>query len=281
MQHPMDRSAALPTELRFAVLQMAKKPPIEIARHRVEFFRFWNTRAVELEGEESALRATMDSSVCEAVKDKKLVLFKEMLSFYRYPDMGVGAQLTGDVPVTGMLPAKFSPALITEKDLQTQSALRRPLIEADFRSSGDREVDREVWRQTLEERDKGWLSGPLESCEVPTNAPVSKRFGFRQRHKIRLIDDFSESAVNQAVTVSESPTLHTVDVACAILACWFGDCSDHWRKSNLQVKTFDLASAYRQVGLSESGRKVAYIRVFNPDTNKWSFFQSKVLPFGL
>ena len=286
VQHPMDRKAALPMELRFAILQMATKQPYEIAKHRAEFFKYWSRRAVELEPDEAALRAKMDPVVCEAVKDKRLVLFREMLDFYKYPDMGVfdemvaGATLTGEVQITGMLPSKFVPALITEQDLRTQSLMRRPLIEADYKGSGDLEVDKEVWKQTLQECERGWLAGPLTADEVPKDAPVSKRFGWRQRHKIRLIDDFSESAVNQSVTVSESPTLHTVDVACAILACWFGDSLENKKKPDLQVKTFDLASAYRQVALSESGRAVAYIRVFDPSSGKWAYFQAKVLPFG-
>ena len=46
------------------------------------------------------------------------------------------------------------------------------------------------------------------------------------------------------------------------------------------MKTFDLESAYRQVGLSAKGRKVAYTRVWNPDTGSWAFFQAQVSPFG-
>ena len=50
--HPMDRSSALPVELRFAVLQMSKHSPGDIARHRLDFFKFWNGRAKQLEAEE-------------------------------------------------------------------------------------------------------------------------------------------------------------------------------------------------------------------------------------
>ena len=123
------------------------------------------------------------------------------------------------------------------------SKLRRSLIEKDCPSTGDTEIDREVWNQTLAECEKGWLVGPLSSDQVPLSAPVSKRFGLRQKHKVRLIDDYSESSVNSTVTVFESPTLHTVDIACAAIACWFGDCEDqqnhvrnkHQCKSRLQA----------------------------------------------
>ena len=105
-------------------------------------------------------------------------------------------------------------------------------------------------------------------------------FGLKQKHKVRLIDDFSESSVNQAVTVHESPSLHTVDVAAASPAYWFQCRGEVTQNTALQVRTFDLSSAYRQVGLSEQGRRYAYIRVYNPDTKQWAYFQALVLPFG-
>ena len=132
----------------------------------------------------------------------------------------------------------------------------------------------------MAEVDKGWLSGPLAWDEVPDQAPISKRFGLRQRHKVRLIDDFSESAVNDTVSVHETPVLHTVDVACAATAYWFEQCEKHGVPSKLLARTFDLSSAYRQVALSQSGREHAYIRVYNPSTGKWAMFQALVLPFG-
>ena len=81
---------------------------------------------------------------------------------------------------------------------------------------------------------------------------------------MRLIDDLSESGVNSTVTSVESPILHTIDVACAVLAFWFGLCNEGGMDPKLVVRTFDLTSAYRQVGLSQAGREFACIRVFDP-----------------
>ena len=67
---------------------------------------------------------------------------------------------------------------------------------------------RHRWNQTLLEVERGWLRGPLEWAEVPEDAPVSKRFELRQKHKIRLIDDFSESSGNQTVSVHDSGFTH-------------------------------------------------------------------------
>jgi hypothetical protein len=122
--------------------------------------------------------------------------------------------------------------------------------------------------------------GPIPFEQIPQDAPVSRRFGLRQRHKVRLIDDFSESSVNQAVTVFETPLLHTVDIAAATLIFWLRGCKNLQRAASLMVRTFDLSSAYRQVGLSPAGRAFSYIRVLCPATGTWAFFQAQVLPFG-
>ena len=49
---------------------------------------------------------------------------------------------------------------------------------------------------------------------------------------------------------------------------------------SLVARTFDLSSAYRQVGLNLAGREVAYIGVCNLETKRWCIFQALVLPFG-
>ena len=181
--HPLSPSLALPLELAQAIESCVKEGVVSIARERLEFFRLWNRRARELQQEETSLRKTMDATVEKAVKGKKLALFKDMLKHYEYPDPGVadelvdGASLIGEVAVTGMLPFKFTPALLTPEALETQSKFRRSKIMSECKGSGDPEIDAEVWKQTLEERDKGWLKGPLRDDEVPEGAPISKRFG--------------------------------------------------------------------------------------------------------
>lgn len=178
----------------------------------------------DLQQEELQMRINMDACVEKAVKGKKLALFKEMLEHNKYPGPGVVSELVdvasliGEVAKTGMLPFKFTPALLTPEALANQSKLRRQQILSECKGSGDAEVDQEIWTQTLAERDRGWLTGPLPEQDVPENAPISKRFGLRQKHRIRLIDDFSESAVNQTVLVSESRVLHIVDVASEALS---------------------------------------------------------------
>ena len=191
-----------------------------------------------------------------------------------------GADLTGQVPVTGVLPGKFNPALLTDEASSSRATLLRGRGASLACSSGDPEVDAGIWAQTMEEVSAGWLEGPLEEKNVMLDHPISRRFGGRQGPKIRPIDDFSDSGVNHATTTFESPSLHTVDVIAAALTEWFERSKDVGSDPELAVRTYDLKSAYRQIGLSKKGREKACIAVFDPQTKSTKLFRLRVLPFG-
>jgi hypothetical protein len=285
-RHPLSLDAAVPPQLLDALAFNVNNDEVTVARTRAKFVAKWTQRAIQLEDQERRLKANMDASVACAVRCKRILVFEEMLQATNFPDMGVveelraGSDLTGDIPATGMLPGKFEPALISEEELCANAARVRKAAVNEVRSSGDDFIDNVVWQKTLEVS-RGWLIGPLDETLVSEDRPLSRRFGLRQRaDKVRLIDDYSESGVNASVTVTESPMLHTVDVACATLMVWFSLCREANVDSSLAVRTFDLASAYRQVGLSKKGRQFAYLRVFNPGTRRACFFKSLVLPFG-
>ena len=74
--------------------------------------------------------------------------------------------------------------------------------------------------------------------------------------------------------------LHTTDVACALLALWFGMYGERGCDSCLVARTFDLTSAYRQVALSSEGRRFGCRRVFDLHSKCMRYFRSRVLPFG-
>ena len=191
-----------------------------------------------------------------------------------------GADLTGLVPETGLLPGKFVPALLTDEALALRSSLLRSRGASMACSSGDAEIDTGVWEQTMEEVAAGWLVGPLDPSEVPDTEPISRRFGIKQGCKIRPIDDFSASGVNEATTTTESPSLHTVDVIAASLTEWFRCSEEAKSPSKLSVRTYDLKSAYRQIGLSKNGRRSSCVAVYNPHLAETKLFRLLVLPFG-
>eukprot|EP00435_Cladocopium_sp_Y103_P008039 s5736_g2.t1 len=285
--HPLAPELAMPEVLLDEMRKQVVGSNLEVARDRAVFFKRWTDRACALAKEESELRSGMDKHVMRAVAGKKLLVFREMLEAYNYPDVAVcdelekGAELIGEVHETAMLPRKYVPALCSEEELAKRSEMVRATIMAENGSSGDSLVDEEVWNKTLDEVAKGWLLGPLDDSDVPLSSPISRRFGLVQKkNKVRLIDDFSESGVNACVTVVESPVLHTIDIACAFLQMWFSCCHRFNVSSALVTRTFDLTSAYRQVGLSTNGRRFAYLRVYDPGTKRLRLFQATVLPFG-
>ena len=287
VSHPLSPECVLPDILLGAVNLNSSSNPGEIAGRRTAFVKHWTDRATALHCEEQRLRAKMDPWVNTATRGKRILVFKEMLRACDFPDPNVcdelehGVDLIGSVPRTGMLPGKYKPALCTKEALCQHAARMRPALNSQALGSGDDSIDETVWRKTLEEVENNWLLGPLNSDQVPRSAPISRRFGLSQKGgKVRLIDDYSESNVNSCVNTSESPILHTVDIACAMFAMWFEACKRHGRDLPLAVRTFDLKSAYRQVGLSAEGRDFAFLKVYNPKQRRFDLFQSTVLPFG-
>ena len=287
LEHPYSVENALPKCLLNSIRDNVEWDNVELARHRVERIAAWSRLARDLSADEDRLKSSMDPSVADVVKKKRLLLFKQMLVETEFPDIEVmdelivGASLVGEVPQTNMLPKKFVPAVCSLDTLAEKSSLMRKSNLHSSLSSGDAEIDSIVWEKTLEEVEKQWLEGPLDPATVPNVTPLTKRFGLKQKlGKTRLIDDYSESNINDCVTVSESPMLHTVDVACSLLACWFDMCERRSKDPTLVTRTFDLASAYRQVPLNQEGRKYSVIRVHKPGCKVNQLFRSRVLPFG-
>ena len=66
--------------------QLVADPSI-VAKNRADFFKKYVKRASELAGQEEELRSRMPQHVLELVDNKRVVLWKEILSDYGYPDV--------------------------------------------------------------------------------------------------------------------------------------------------------------------------------------------------
>ena len=146
----------------------------EIAENRAKVVRRWTDRAAELHSSDADLKQSMDPVVSSATRGKRLLLFKEMLEASGYDDLAAvgGADLTGQVPVTGVLPSKISPALLTDEALSLRAILLRDRGASLACSSGDPDIDPGVWAQTLEEVASGWLEGPCKEKDVLPSQPI-------------------------------------------------------------------------------------------------------------
>ena len=78
-------------------------------------------------------------------------------------------------------------------------------------------MDSKLWLKTLEERDKGWLIGPVAWSDLEPHSVVSKRFPLQQGSKLRHIDDFSMSMVNATVSMRDQATTDGVDIIAAMM----------------------------------------------------------------
>ena len=253
--HPIGKYAMLPTALNEAVQFVTSRSQHEVAVDRHRTLSHWLGRAKALSGEEKAFHKRLPECIQSILLPKGLLLWREMLVHYKYPDLSVfdevvnGTDLVATVPSIPYFDASFKPAKMTVKELGDSAASIKKSLLASIRSSGDADIDREVYSKTLDELECGWLEGPIDASQLPSHAIVSRRFGIKQSSgetiKIRLIDDFDASGVNSTVQVDNAPKLHTLDVVAAL-------CMELLRigpGEQLVGKTVDLSSAYRQLGI--------------------------------
>ena len=110
-------------------------------------------------------------------------------------------------------------------------------------SSGDSEMDDLLWQKNLEEVKKGHPAGPLEFETLPEDCLVSSRFALMQGDKLRPIDNYSSSLINETVTLSEKPSTVARGKGFKELA--------------------DLKSVHRQLAVSDASLNFSYYRGLN------------------
>ena len=284
--HPKSFLKALPYELRETIGSLTSMQDADIIAARAAWFKKWVKRADELKSDEALLHNSIDKDGATVISEKRILLFKEMLSESGYYDQGIadildkGVPIVGPVQESGHFPKVFKPALITADLLREKSADISSAIIAGTKTSGNKECDDFVYSETTKEVNKGWLQGPLCRSELEAGCSISRRFGLWQKTKYRCIDDFSGSLVNATCSIYESPLLHTIDMSGALLNFWMSLMEDGVSKQQILGRSFDLKAAYRQLFISEGDRKHAYISVYNPATGKPEIFRGVALPFG-
>ena len=93
---------------------------------------------------------------------------------------------------------------------------------------------------------------------------------------MRLIDDLSKSNINSTVQTAEAPKPQSTDVVASLtLALLLGSAG-----RSVLGKTFDLKSAYRQLGIHPNSLSCSYIVCFDPHSRGPAIFQMLAVPFG-
>ena len=173
----------------------------------------WTRWARELQPLEDKLHARMPERVASVYRGKRLLLLQKILEATRFGyldivrDMIHGCRITGDMGKSGIFPPKWAEATMSMEELWVlASRFRKSLIES-MRSSGDAEVDRDLYEQTQQEVAQGLAAGPFTEQELSDRLGprwfAARRFGVRQGPKTRCVDDFSEFMVNMTVSTQE------------------------------------------------------------------------------
>ena len=218
----------------------------------------------------------------KVLEDKRLLVLKEMLADEKCPDhrlvddIEAGFDLVGTCGESGALPPDFQPATISQEELLASSERGNKAIIHSTKSSGSELINAELWAKTKEEVDKGWLSGPHE--KFATSGRVSRRFAVVQSQKVWIVDNYSESQVNDAVTITNRCTVDGVDTIAAAGAMYVQGMRTRGDTDMLLGRSFDLKSAYRQ--LSDDSLKWARLAVYDPHESTTKVFQQYSLPFG-
>ena len=255
-KRPGHASDQLPRPMAEAVQFCATHSDQFVATARSKALRAMIAKADELSAQEAALKATLTQRRRSVLEKKRLLLFKDSLLQAGSPDV----ELPGDMAseLTGR--AKFSCKASRAQATQTLT---------------------KVYDATLKAREKGFLKGPIPEEDIPTGSTLTRRFGVVQKEKVRPIDDYKASLVNSAVTQVEVVTLHGVDHIASMGASFLRACASAKKQANVVAKCSDLASAYKQIPLSEEACCLdSYIVVYNPTTGTPEVYQQAVIPFG-
>ena len=203
--HPANFCKSVPEDIQLAIDFHAAHTAEEIAQYRLDWCKRWLHRASQLELEERRAAQERHPSTAK----KRLVLTSEILQSLGYEDMEAlellkkGATLAGEVETSSMFQSSFKPCVATLQQLEDCAAKRNLLVMGMTKSSGSRTLDEAVLKDEVA---RGWADGPWKLADLPAGSTISRRFPLMQGEKIRMIDDYSVSGVNDSCTIHTSWT---------------------------------------------------------------------------
>ena len=284
--HPFLQSMGVPDDLKAAVDAHVTWSAEQLSKYRTDWCRRWVLRAKALDDLEREDARSRSPHIAEVTKGKRILLMQEMLQEIEYDDIQAlqilrqGSTLAGEVEKSDIFQSQYKPCLMTMNQLCQDAHRRNQLILQLTKSSGDVTLDEQMLNETELELEKGWAEGPFDLQDLEEGATISRRFALSQGQKVRMIDDFSISGVNDSCIIHNKIDLHLVDTFVATVRHFFAEASGAGVSTALVAKTYDLKSAYRQVPIKASHLKFAYFSVYNHKLGYPQIFRLKTLPFG-
>ena len=278
------RSIPLPDEVNESLVFISNTKP----RHLRAFWDLQLKRVnhwVRLtDGIQQIWDATTSPSIKSATGKLKSVAISALLDNF---DLGgsawmsqftFGFPLVGDLSQEGVFPRDPSLSPAPPIDGIWTSSKQRFLTRS--KASGFLNADT-LWKEALEQVQKGWLADPLPISPDGTvatyeNGPVNIafRFGVEQADKLRACDDLKHNEVNLHCTVwtpIKLPTWDHIAQMCLNIR--------HKRVPWEFFKT-DHEAAYKQLPLRPEHTRLAFVALRDPLTSRWMAFPPKALLFG-
>ena len=311
--HPFDELRNLPDRMIRALFSNLAEAPHQLTKSRCQFLRKWAKRAASLQTAEHELHESMPQHVRRVMEGKRILVMEELAKEMDWPDMGLfselreGFKLVGTFEATGVFKAGVTLANISEEELEKNTKFLRPAILGRLKNFEDVELQKELFETTIKEAsEKHWLEGPYDVEEVRQQLgdkwlPV-RRFGVVQRDKLRPIDNFKESMLNQTFGCYEKVELKAMEHVLWMLVTLtrymrhFGEIkfvlSDGtlleghvhpaWRKVafGLEATCVDMKSAYKQLPLSPCEYHRTVVSLWDVCNEKPACFLMRTLPFG-
>ena len=156
-----------------------------------------------------------------------------------------------------------------------------------------------ISKNPAQEASGGRLRGPVPARDLDKRLGCwlpNRRFGIKQAGKLRVIDDYAASLVNDGLAAVEAVAPDDLDVIALNLrahmqafSCgdWIERKDGHgWDRhpdfvgSELVAKLWDLEAAYRQLARSPAHASFTVVAVWSPDADEHVYFEQPVLAFG-
>ena len=291
------RDTHLPPSLAKAVDVMVAQGPSGVSRRRRAALARVEARLQETREESRRMYEKSPAhvqAVAAAASSEGLnpALVQHFVDTLGWHDKDLVGHLVGGFPLVGDLPVSGSaPEHLVRSPVETPADLlsRAPVIRAamlaqqdNFSGRRDHKIDAEIFDQTAEEIRLGRMSELVEPDDGDLRGlPVTRRFGVVQqtsdgRDKIRCIDDFAASGVNDTTRVSRKIAAgrvsHLVEASRRLAR-------GRPLEAQRLVKS-DFKSAYRACPVDVQGLDFSVIAVRDPHLRRVRLSRQFAMPFG-
>ena len=154
-----------------AILKVLKLGPFALRQLRIQTLESLHRHQRQLQISEDEIHKALHPDLRTVLAGKSTILWQQLLEQTSFPDPTLieevrkGFELVGVGTVSGAFPMRFKPAQQTPEQLRKQSTWRRKSTISKCSATGDCDADVDLWSQTLNEAEQGWILGPFHDEE--------------------------------------------------------------------------------------------------------------------